>query len=334
MKRTSPFRLVLSTIFTMIAFGAVAIGAACVFYNHWTLAIFYSFMIHISIVGAAASVLALVAARRNVVAMLLLVGALTVMIDARRAVEALTPELTQEQQEAGTAFRLLSFNVLGENVENGPRIADMLIEYDADVVYVLEAVPLKSEIDRLAEVYPYRVGCGEITEVCSSIMLSKYPVERPEVRDLSRISRSRYLTADIEIGGRRIRFVSAHTTKPYYDGQMCSEIWRIFHLQKNYEGLLVLGGDFTAALEPPCLRQFLRVMALRPARHAPATWPVEAIRYGIAIDHIFARAPLVVRSTIRLPDNMGSNHFGIVSEIVVDPAAAEPEPGEAVDHNS
>jgi endonuclease/exonuclease/phosphatase (EEP) superfamily protein YafD len=195
-------------------------------------------------------------------------------------------------------------------------------------------VPLKTEIDRLSEVYPYRVGCGEISEVCSSLLLSKHPVANAHVRDLSAISRSRYLTADIEIGGRRVRFINAHTTKPYYDGQMCSEIWRIFHRQKNYDGDLVLGGDFNAALQTPCLRQFLRVMRLRPAAHEPATWPVDAIRFGIAIDHIFARAPLLVRSTTRLPDNMGSNHFGIVSEIVLDPSAPEPEPTEAVDHNS
>ncbi len=39
---------------------------------------------------------------------------------------------------------------------------------------------------------------------------------------------------------------------------------------------------------------------------------------GIAIDHIFARAPLHLTSLKRLKDNLGSNHSGLVADFVLD----------------
>jgi endonuclease/exonuclease/phosphatase (EEP) superfamily protein YafD len=319
MIRPGPFRLVASTILTLGALAALAVSILCREVDHWLLSFFYSYAVHIAAAGFAAGLAAVLLAPRNVVAFLALLGLLDATMDAQRVMLRYRPDPLTAQAPVAPDFRLLTFNVLNENVGGGPRVADMLMEQDADVVFLLEALPLRGEIARLSERYPYRVGCTTMSDSCSSLILSKHPVSDPEVMDLSKVSRARFVSAEIAVAGTPIRFALLHTTKPYYDGLQCIELGDIGHHLRQYKGNLVAAGDFNSAILAPCMRQFLNLLRLKTAPHEPSTWPVRAGPLAIPIDHVFARAPLKILETRRLPHNLGSNHYGLVSDIVVDP---------------
>jgi endonuclease/exonuclease/phosphatase (EEP) superfamily protein YafD len=37
---------------------------------------------------------------------------------------------------------------------------------------------------------------------------------------------------------------------------------------------------------------------------------------GVAIDHVFVRDPLRIRTLERAPDALGSNHFGLIADVL------------------
>jgi endonuclease/exonuclease/phosphatase (EEP) superfamily protein YafD len=80
---------------------------------------------------------------------------------------------------------------------------------------------------------------------------------------------------------------------------------------------LVLGGDFNASILAPDVSRMLRTAKLKTAVNEPATWPVGMVRLGTAIDHLVVREPLAIASIRRLDNNFGSNHFGLVAELVL-----------------
>ena len=91
-------------------------------------------------------------------------------------------------------------------------------------------------------------------------------------------------------------------------------------LNRHIEGLgdrLVLAGDFNADSLALDMRYFLRRNGMTAAGWEPATWPVRAGRFGIAIDHIYRRKGLIPLGVWRLPDNLGSNHFGLVADFAI-----------------
>ncbi|MFB2606645.1 endonuclease/exonuclease/phosphatase family protein, partial [Rhizobium phaseoli] len=79
-----------------------------------------------------------------------------------------------------------------------------------------------------------------------------------------------------------------------------------------------LSGDFNSSAIAPSIQGLLRDQKLKTLAPEPATWPIAAGAFGIAIDHIFARAPLRLISLKRLDDNLGSNHSGLIAEFALD----------------
>jgi endonuclease/exonuclease/phosphatase (EEP) superfamily protein YafD len=57
----------------------------------------------------------------------------------------------------------------------------------------------------------------------------------------------------------------------------------------------------------------------------PNTIPVDAPALGLAIDHVFVRDPLRIETLTREADPLGSNHFGLIADLVlIDPTASYP----------
>lgn len=67
------------------------------------------------------------------------------------------------------------------------------------------------------------------------------------------------------------------------------------------------------------MQYLMRSQGLGTASLEPATWPIAAGPLGIAIDHVFSKAPLRLKSVRRIENSFGSNHFGLMAEFVVDP---------------
>ena len=280
--------------------------------DFWLLSLVYSFQIHLSVICAVGAVVALFFKRHWYGFVMLAVATFLNIhgVIMLREFAGRTPA-----EDAPRLFRLMSFNIEIDNWINNERIADAVLASGADVVDLMEAVPLFPQLPRLTQIYPYRIGCDTI-EVCDTLVLSKRPFTHYEIHDLGNLWKRRLVSASIDFDGTSVDFLFAHLTKPYFDDFQIEELADLKTIMQAHTGPLVVTGDFNSAILAPSIQQLLRGTGLTTAFPEPTTWPVAAGPFGISIDHIFARPPLLIRSTSRLEDSFGSNHYGLVSDFV------------------
>lgn len=214
-------------------------------------------------------------------------------------------------------LKLLHFNVLRGN-DNGAAIADYIEASGADIVTVLEALPLQPHFARLAATYPYRMGCDSAA-ACDTVLMSKLPFENGRVRELSYFSPGRLILTEFDFAGKRIGFVAVHLTKPYFDGVADGEIWMLRRRLDTLPQPLIVAGDFNAAVWSKNLKGLIDGNDLLIGPDLPGTWPPRFGRFGVPIDNVFSRAPLVITKLEALPSSMGSNHLGLTAEIALLP---------------
>ncbi|WHA41980.1 endonuclease/exonuclease/phosphatase family protein [Agrobacterium larrymoorei] len=282
--------------------------------DFWLLAFVNSFQLHIALAAGILSLICLLALRARIFAVLFvwsfLLGAHAIYMHHEFSTDG-------QFSESAKSFRLLSFNVLMENRANAESIADTILASNADVVYVMEAAALIDVLPRLQQTYPYRLGCGTGTPSCDLLMLSKRPLNDAKIGSLSYVSRDRIGIATIDFDGVPMTLAQAHLAKPYFDEYHNNELRRLSRTLNGTTGPLILGGDFNSASIVPDMRNFLQTTGLMKAEWEPATWPVEAGKFGIAIDHVFARKPATLVKLERLPEALGSNHYGLVADFMI-----------------
>jgi endonuclease/exonuclease/phosphatase (EEP) superfamily protein YafD len=281
----------------------------------WLFSTVHSLQIHLSIACILALLFAFVLSRR-----ILPLGLISVSVLFLGHGLWMTWDLAQTgvpKSDDQPTFRLMSINVLMDNFENTETIRDAILQSGADVVNVMEAAPLRSELAWLSEVYPHRIGCGTMTEECDLMMLSKTPLYGSMIVTLSNVFEERMMLARVSFGDNPIHVAAIHTTKPYFDAFQSVELTRAARVLTRVKGPLLLSGDFNASSLAPNVRQFLRRTGLRTAGWEPPTWPDWAGWLGVPIDHVYVREPLQIRSLQRLPDPMGSNHYGLMADIVI-----------------
>jgi endonuclease/exonuclease/phosphatase (EEP) superfamily protein YafD len=281
----------------------------------WLLAFVYSFQVHFALLALLATLLLLLL-KRHWFAYALLACAVFLLAHGIFMLKAF--EGAPATAATPATLRLISFNIENFNFKNGSRIADAVIASGADVVNILEAEPLQPEIRRIAQAYPYRVGCGVGTDGCDTLILSKRPFAETSVKSIGDLWPNRLVTSAIDFDGTRITFVSVHLAKPYFDDFQVNELLDLRDVVATIKGPLVLAGDFNSAIIDPHIQRFVRAAGLNTVFPEPATWPVKAGGLGIAIDHVLARPPLHLSSVRRMEDSIGSNHFGLVAEIALD----------------
>jgi endonuclease/exonuclease/phosphatase (EEP) superfamily protein YafD len=280
----------------------------------WILAFFESLQTHLGLACAAGALLALLVRRHWYAMLLLAVSALLVGHSIVMLREHAVPAATTDAQPS---FRLVSFNIDTDNFENGERIGDFIVGSKADVIVISEASPLLSQMSRLLEIYPYRVGCGALVEDCDSLLMSKRPFLTENIRSLGSLWDNRFIMVTIDMDGQPVTFAAAHLSKPYFDDFHRGELDILQQILNLAKGPLLLTGDFNASVIEPDMRHFLTMTSLRHVFPEPATWPIEAGAFGISIDHVFGRAPLLLKSVQQIPDSMGSNHYGLISDFTV-----------------
>ncbi|MFK3777019.1 endonuclease/exonuclease/phosphatase family protein [Agrobacterium sp. NPDC089420] len=282
--------------------------------DFWLLAFVTSFQLHVAIACILLSGLVFWLTR-DAVAALLLVWSLALAVHA--VVMLLEFSTAATAAPDARPFRLLSFNVLMDNAANADAIADTILDSGADAVYLFEAAALQSALPRLQQTYPYRLGCFAGTPGCDLLILSKRPLLEGRFHSLSDLRRDRFAIAGIDLDGTELTLAAGHITKPYFDDYHRDELDEVSEILFRVTGPLILAGDFNSASIAPDMRAFLAANDLRKAAFEPATWPTEAGRFGIAIDHVFARAPAILTKTARLPESLGSNHYGLISDFMI-----------------
>ncbi|MCK8778448.1 endonuclease [Rhizobium sp. NTR19] len=310
-------RVVLSVaICVIVSLVLGAIGTRYI-HPHWILATLYSLHLHAAVACMLAMIVALFIQRHFLIWLLFAATIFFVGHALLMSREFAAPATAQEA--SGTSFRVLSFNILNDNYANAESIVEAIAGSGAEIVNIMEAAPLRVHLDALALSYPYRVGCGVLIEDCDHLMLSKVPIDRPVVRTLSDIFPDRFILGKVTIAGREINVAGIHTTKPYFDNFHSLELIRAGLALIEIPGPLLVTGDFNASSLGPNMRRFLRITDLKTGGWEPASWPVSAGVFGVPIDHVYARAPLKIKSVTRLPDAHGSNHAGLLAEIVILP---------------
>ncbi|UXT49479.1 hypothetical protein FY136_09630 [Agrobacterium tumefaciens] len=282
--------------------------------DFWLLAFVTSFQLHIAIICILLSCLVFWLTR-DAVAGLLVVWSLALAIHA--VVMLLEFSTSATSTPDARPFRLLSFNVLMDNAANADAIADTILDSGADAVYLFEAAALQSVLPRLQQTYPHRLGCFAGTPGCDLLILSKRPLLEGRFHSLSDLRRDRFAIASVDFDGTELTLAAGHITKPYFDDYHRDELDEVSEILFRVTGPLILAGDFNSASIAPDMRAFLAANDLRKATWEPATWPTEAGRFGIAIDHVFARAPAILMKTTRLPGSLGSNHYGLISDFMI-----------------
>jgi len=310
----TPRKILSVAICVIVSPVILAIGSRYL-HPHWTLATLHSLQLHAAAACILATLFALVL-YRNIVAFLLLAVSITLAGHALFMGQQFTAMATESDASA-PSIKLLTFNILRENRTNGEAIARMIAASGADVVNIMEAEPLEDYLALIDATYPYRIGCGIPATECDQVMWSKTPLEQGSIRSLSPLFVNRFILAETEIGGQRINIAGIHTTKPYFDNFQTVELSRATLAMANIQGPLVLSGDFNASSLAPNIRNFLTWTGLRTASYEPATWPVSLGMFGLPIDHVYARPPMKIRSVSALPSAYGSNHAGLMAELVI-----------------
>lgn len=283
--------------------------------DYWLLAFVYSLQTHIAIVCIAVILFSLLFKRHWYTGFLLVVGLFLAIHPFFMLREfATAPNSADAGQQV---FRLMSFNILNSNFPNGEKIANAIIASNADVAFILEAPPIASQVQRISQAYPYRVGCGEGMPKCGIVVFSKRPILDSAIESLSDLWSNRLVRVAIDLDGQPVNFIAVQLAKPYFDEFHTFELYNLSRVLREIKGPLVLAGDFNSAMIAPDMQRFLRTNDLKNVFPEPTTWPILAGHYGISIDHVFARAPLRLKSVNRIEDNMGSNHFGLMSEFVI-----------------
>ncbi len=299
--------IVLSTLVTL----ALAVLLSRYAFDSWYFYIAYSIQVQAGAALVAAGILIFLI-RPGIYSLLLIAAAGFATVDSWK----MLGEFSQGEAANGRAdLTVISFNILGDNNTNGAKIADMIVASGADVVFLQESAPIGPFIPQIKAAYPYRTGCGAGTVTCDLSLWSKHPFVTSDVLTASPLYRDRFMRATIQIGEQTVTLMTAHLSKPYFDAAHAIELKRIGDYITASEGPLVLAGDFNVSLLAPDVQKMLRRTGMRNLTPEPATWPVEAIQFGIAIDHLFVRAPLQIKAIDRLPDHYGSNHFGLKAEL-------------------
>ncbi len=310
----TPAKILSVAICVIVSLAIVAIGSRYL-HPHWLFATLHSLQLHAAAACIAAMMFALIL-YRNVVAFLLLAVSIGLAGHGVMMGQQYTAMATENDANA-PSIRLLSFNILKENRRNGEAIARMITASGADVVSIMEAEPLEPYLSRLVEAYPYRIGCGTLAANCDQVLFSKTPLERATIRSLSPLFVDRFILAETEIRGQKINIASIHTTKPYFDDFQTAELVQATLAMEKMQGPLVLAGDFNASSLAPNIRNFFIWTGLRTASYEPPTWPIRLGMLGLPIDHVYVRPPMKIRSVSALPSAYGSNHAGLMAELVI-----------------
>jgi endonuclease/exonuclease/phosphatase (EEP) superfamily protein YafD len=280
---------------------------------HWMLATLHSLQLHAALACALAMIVALLLSR-NVFSGFLLIASIGIAVHAW----VMPYEFDADPApQSGKTIKLMHFNILGGNYRNGERIYETIVNSGADIVNIMEMPPLAPYLVELDKVYPYRIGCGKVTDICDMMMLSKLPLSNLNVGGLSELRQDRFMLVDADVGGTTVHVVAMHLSKPYFDDYHEAELANAARIINNRKGPLLLSGDFNSSSTAPDVQDFMRWTGLRTIAPEIPTWPVRLGRFGIAIDHVMVRAPLGMKSVSRIPNSMGSNHYGLTAEFVV-----------------
>lgn len=219
-------------------------------------------------------------------------------------------------------LKVIAFNMLGSNMENGPTISDYLLHSDADLVLLNESGPVVPFLGALEARYPFQLGCGnQGGGRCGDVLiLSRLELKQPRITLLTGDSGHQTVIAHVVVEGTTLNVIATQLLRPYFGEQQIDEFSALGNLLGSLEGTVLLAGDFNAAAWFGPFTELLHATGLKRAVFEPGTWPVELGDLGAPIDHVLVSDGAELTSLSAMPDHFGSNHRGLFAEIALMPA--------------
>jgi len=212
-------------------------------------------------------------------------------------------------QVAAAGLTVLALNTWSSRGDPD-RLERYLASQPADVVVLSEFGRRQQPLlDRLAAVYPYRVGCGSVRP-CSLALLSRLPLE---AAGAARIAADRQQPAFVwaRLAGS-VTVIGTHLTRPSRDPlRHADEMRALAGFLRRIAGPLVVAGDLNTTPWSGSFRLLVQATGLSPASLLMPTWPAWPLALPqVALDHIFVSAELVVAAAGTGPA-VGSDHLPV-----------------------
>lgn len=211
-------------------------------------------------------------------------------------------------------LRFLSFNVQTGN-PRASELVDAILADPPDVMLVMETPGVEPYLDRLATVFPYRVGCAD-TLTCDISLHSRLPLEDSQILRLPPFGQERLVTARVVVDGAPVTIAGVHLSKPYFDQASWGELEFIGRTLEPVDGPMILAGDFNSAPWTAAMAMITNRLDLIPGPWAPATWPVRLGPLGVPIDNVFTRGDARLL-TLVAGDSYGSNHRPLWADVAI-----------------
>jgi len=226
---------------------------------------------------------------------------------------ALSPLVAESGATTGAALKVISFNVRWDNRGSGPEIADFLAASDAQIVVLLEATPVLSQLGRLKAEFPYQQTCASR---CGVVLLSKLPLQNATMQKLTTNSPHSYVSAKVEVGAVGLSVVGLQFARPYDARTQVSEFQALARIAADLPEPAIVMGDFNSGPWSPWFVDMLDTGGLRRAALEPGTWPVDLGDWGEPIDHILVKGARLEELS-GFDNSFGSNHRGLMARLVL-----------------
>jgi endonuclease/exonuclease/phosphatase (EEP) superfamily protein YafD len=234
---------------------------------------------------------------------------------------AIVPDLSAPRRDvvAGTPVRLLSLNVLTENLHYA-KAARLIADERPDVIALVEVN--RAWLDALAPSVEGYARIEASREDHFGVALYVRGQVRGEVRELTNGTPN--IFAEASVDGAVFRVVVVHPTPPM-SGRLQNALMRYFaELGAEVRGdpRVVVAGDFNAT---PWSRTFATMMNTsrlcdtRAGFGVQATRPADGWLLRIPIDHVLTSCAIGVRDR-RIGPDVGSDHLPVVVDLVIPPS--------------
>jgi len=274
--------------------------------------------------GVAGLLLVLLALRRKWLpaALLLVIGAL----NAWPVLPYLPrPVLAVAAAPTGAPLKVLTVNVSFRQF-SARRFREIVAEAAPDVLLVIEFTPHAEEV--LAEfdkLFPQQLKAP--AEGPYGIALwSRFPLEHAFTFPLGPVQG---VEARVQTPAGAFTLLGVHLsapTLPRRAEQRNDELTMLVERRAAIVGPVIVAGDFNVTPYSPYYSDWLAATRLTDSRYGrslSASWPAVLPILGIPIDHVAVSNEFTILSHRRLPA-FGSDHWGIMAELALQPANASP----------
>ena len=248
-----------------------------------------------------------------------------------------SPLISFDETSANSAnpekLKLISLNLWA-----GSPTQDATLRYltlsQADVIGLVEVTPSwLAALQPLNKLYPFQIGCAQLSRDCDTLLLSKHPFARSYAGRLDSEAPA-VAWAEINWLGHNIIILETHLSWPFSaaapaqlntgdasaavdplpgvphlaQGQQAARLARYLAIFSND---VVVMGDFNSTPWSRLQLAFAKAAGLRNWGHLALSWPSWApMPFRLPIDQIFARGAIDIEQAARGPA-VDSDHFPI-----------------------